>query len=56
MKIRESYKIPAIILSAKTEESDKVSGLVLGADDYVSKPYNAAELKGQDHKRRSGAG
>ena len=44
MKIRESYKIPAIILSAKSEESDKVSGLVLGADDYVSKPYNAAEL------------
>lgn len=44
MKIRESYMIPAIILSAKTEESDKVSGLVLGADDYVSKPYNAAEL------------
>ncbi len=44
MKIRESYKIPAIILSAKTEESDKVSGLILGADDYISKPYNAAEL------------
>ena len=44
MKIRERYKIPAIILSAKTEESDKVSGLVLGADDYISKPYNAAEL------------
>lgn len=44
MKIRENYKIPAIILSAKTEESDKVSGLVLGADDYVSKPYNPAEL------------
>ncbi len=44
MKIRESYRIPAIILSAKTEESDKVSGLVLGADDYISKPYNAAEL------------
>lgn len=44
MKIRERYQIPAIILSAKTEESDKVSGLVLGADDYVSKPYNAAEL------------
>lgn len=44
MKIREKYRIPAIILSAKTEESDKVSGLVLGADDYVSKPYNAAEL------------
>lgn len=44
MKIREKYKIPAIILSAKTEESDKVSGLVLGADDYISKPYNPAEL------------
>lgn len=44
MKLRESYRIPVIILSAKTEESDKVSGLVLGADDYVEKPYNAAEL------------
>ena len=44
MKIREKHKIPAIILSAKTEESDKVSGLVLGADDYISKPYNPAEL------------
>ena len=33
MKIRENCNIPAIILSAKTEESDKVSGLVLGADD-----------------------
>ncbi|MCM1157711.1 MAG: response regulator transcription factor [Bacteroidales bacterium] len=44
MKIREHIKIPVIILSAKTEESDKVSGLVLGADDYISKPYNPAEL------------
>ena len=44
MKIRENHKIPCIILSAKTEESDKVSGLILGADDYISKPYNAAEL------------
>lgn len=44
MKLRESYKIPVIILSAKTEESDKVSGLVLGADDYIGKPYNPAEL------------
>lgn len=44
MKLRENHKIPAIILSAKTEESDKVSGLVLGADDYISKPYNPAEL------------
>ena len=44
MKIRERHNIPAIILSAKTEESDKVSGLILGADDYVEKPYNPAEL------------
>lgn len=44
MKVREHHKIPVIILSAKTEESDKVSGLILGADDYVSKPYNPAEL------------
>ena len=38
MKLRENYRIPVIILSAKTEESDKVSGLILGADDYVEKP------------------
>ena len=44
MKLREKSKIPVIILSAKTEESDKVSGLVLGADDYIEKPYNPAEL------------
>lgn len=44
MKLREHHKIPVIILSAKTEESDKVSGLMLGADDYISKPYNPAEL------------
>ena len=44
MKIRETNRIPVIILSAKTEESDKVSGLVMGADDYIAKPYNPAEL------------
>mgnify|MGYP001213215242 CR=1 FL=1 len=44
MKLREKYRIPVIILSAKTEESDKVSGLVLGADDYVEKPFNPLEL------------
>jgi len=44
MKLRENSKIPVIILSAKTEESDKVSGLVLGADDYIEKPYNPTEL------------
>lgn len=44
MKIREKENIPVIILSAKTEESDKVIGLSMGADDYVEKPYNPAEL------------
>ena len=44
MRLRKTYKIPVIILSAKTEESDKVSGLIMGADDYISKPYNPAEL------------
>ncbi len=44
MKIRETSHIPVIILSAKTEDSDKVYGLTVGADDYISKPYNPAEL------------
>lgn len=44
MKLREKSRTPVIILSAKTEESDKVSGLILGADDYIEKPYNPAEL------------
>ena len=40
MKIRENLDIPIIILSAKIEDSDKILGLTLGADDYVSKPFN----------------
>lgn len=44
MKIREKKNIPVIMLSAKSEESDKVLGLSMGADDYVTKPYNTAEL------------
>lgn len=44
LKIREKNNIPIIMLSAKTEESDKVLGLSMGADDYVTKPYNTAEL------------
>ncbi len=43
MRIRQEHNIPVIILSARTEESDKVSGLTMGADDYVTKPYNTAE-------------
>lgn len=44
IKIREEHNIPIIILSAKTEESDIVSGLELGADDYIEKPFNTPKL------------
>ncbi len=44
MKIREKKDIPIIVLSAKTEESDKVLGLSMGADDYIAKPFNTGEL------------
>ena len=44
LKIRESSSIPIIILSAKTEDSDKILGLNIGADDYVEKPFNPLEL------------
>ena len=43
-KIRQTSTIPIIMLSAKDSESDKVSGLVNGADDYVTKPFNTSEL------------
>lgn len=44
MKIRERNNIPIIILSAKTEDSDKILGLSMGADDYITKPFNPQEL------------
>lgn len=44
LKIRESSSIPIIILSAKTEDTDKILGLNIGADDYVTKPFNPLEL------------
>lgn len=43
-KIREDNAIPVIMLSAKSEDEDKISGLNLGADDYVTKPFNPLEL------------
>ncbi len=54
MRIREKRNIPIIVLSAKSEETDKVLGLSMGADDYVSKPYNPAELAARvkSHLRR----
>jgi DNA-binding response OmpR family regulator len=44
LKIREKKNIPIIILSAKGEDSDKILGLSMGADDYIVKPFNSAEL------------
>ena len=50
-KIREESKIPAIMLTARSEDYDKILGLELGADDYITKPYNpmvvVARIKAQ---------
>lgn len=43
-KIREKYTYPIIMLTAKDEETDKITGLTLGADDYVTKPFRPLEL------------
>jgi two-component system response regulator VicR len=43
-KIRESYNMPIIMLTAKEDEADKVLGLELGADDYITKPFGVREL------------
>ncbi|MGM9987338.1 MAG: response regulator transcription factor [Bacillaceae bacterium] len=43
-KIREQKNIPIIILSAKSEDTDKILGLQIGADDYITKPFNPLEL------------
>lgn len=44
LKIREKKNMPIIILSAKTEDADKILGLNVGADDYMTKPFNPLEL------------
>ena len=44
LKIREKNPLPIIILSAKSEDADKIVGLNVGADDYVTKPFNPLEL------------
>jgi DNA-binding response OmpR family regulator len=44
LKIRDEKNIPIIILSAKSEDTDKILGLSMGADDYVAKPFNNMEL------------
>lgn len=44
IKIREDKNIPLIMLSAKSEDTDKIMGLNMGADDYITKPFNPLEL------------
>ena len=44
VKIREKSNVPIILLTAKSEDTDKILGLSMGADDYVTKPYNPQEL------------
>ena len=43
-KIRQSQQIPILMLSAKSEDTDKILGLQIGADDYLTKPFNPLEL------------
>ena len=54
LKIREKHNIPIIILSAKSEDADKILGLNIGADDYKTKPFNPLELvaRVKSHLRR----
>ena len=44
IEIRKNYNIPIIMLSAKSEDMDKIMGLSIGADDYITKPFNPLEL------------
>ena len=44
MQIRKEKNVPILLLSAKTEDADKIAGLAIGADDYITKPYNPMEL------------
>ena len=54
LKIREKNVLPIIILSAKSEDADKILGLNVGADDYVTKPFNPLERGGDELNHSSG--
>ena len=53
-KIRETSNVPVLFLSAKSEDTDKILGLNIGADDYITKPFNPMELcaRVRSHLRR----
>lgn len=57
VKIREISNVPVILLTAKSEDTDKVLGLTVGADDYITKPFNILEVKARIKAimRRTGA-
>ena len=45
VKIRDISNVPVILLTAKSEDTDKILGLTVGADDYITKPFNPVELQ-----------
>ena len=57
MRIREFSNVPIIMLTARSEDTDKIIGFEYGADDYITKPFNILELKARVRAllRRSGA-
>ena len=55
LQIRKESRVPIIILSAKTEDADKILGLNVGADDYVTKPFNPLELVARVKSQASSA-
>lgn len=53
-RLRQSRNLPVILLTAKSEDTDKVLGLNMGADDYVTKPFNPVELLARVRSQRGG--
>lgn len=51
LKVREKYDFPIIFLSAKSEDVDKITGLNIGADDYITKPFKSMELLARVHSQ-----
>ena len=53
LELRKKSNIPVIILSAKSEDTDKIMGLTIGADDYITKPFNPLELVSMPEVRKN---
>ncbi len=52
LRLREKHNIPIILLSAKSEDTDKITGLSFGADDYVTKPFNPLDVSAEELTHR----